>query len=106
MNVVILVTCANKREARRIARGLVEQRLVACVNIVDEIKSIFWWQKEINSANEVLLIAKSKRSLIQKIIKQVKSLHSYQTPEIIALPVVGGNQDYINWINESLRQPS
>ena len=46
MNVVILVTCANKREARRIARGLVEQRLVACVNIVDEIKSIFWWQKE------------------------------------------------------------
>lgn len=106
MNVVILVTCANKREARRIARGLVEQRLVACVNIVDEIKSIFWWQKEINSANEVLLIAKSKRSLIQKIIKQVKSLHSYQTPEIIALPVVGGNQDYINWINESVRQPS
>lgn len=106
MNVVILVTCANKREARRIARGLVEQRLVACVNIVDEIKSIFWWQKEIDSANEVLLIAKSKRSLIQKIIKQVKSLHSYQTPEIIALPVVGGNQDYISWINESLRQPS
>ena len=106
MNVVILVTCANKREARRIARDLVKLKLVACVNIVEGIKSIFWWQKSINSASEMLLIAKSKKSLMLEVIKQVKSLHSYQTPEIIALPIVGGNQDYINWINESVRQPT
>jgi len=103
MNVVILITCANKREAKRIARGLVKKRLVACVNIVDRIKSIFWWQKRIDSASEVLLIAKSKKSLMQKVIRQVKYLHSYQVPEIIALPIVTGNRDYIGWINESIR---
>lgn len=104
MNVVILITCANRREAKKIARGLVGQRLVACVNIVDKIKSIFWWQKRIEKASEVLLIAKSKRSLMPKIIRQVKSLHSYQVPEVIALPIVAGNKDYIDWINESVRQ--
>ena len=103
MNVVILVTCSNQREAKRIAQHLVKQRLVACVNIVDKIKSIFWWQKRIDSAREVLLIAKSKKSLMQKVIRQVKSLHSYQVPEVIALPIVAGNQDYIHWINESIR---
>lgn len=106
MNVVILVTCSNQREAKRIAQHLVKQRLVACVNIVDKIKSIFWWQKRIDSAREVLLIAKSKKSLMQKVIRQVKSLHSYQVPEVIALPIVAGNQDYIHWINESIRQSS
>jgi len=101
MNIVIFITCANKREATRIAKCLVEQRLVACVNLVASIKSIFWWQKRIDSATEVLLIAKSKKSLIDKIVKQVRSLHSYSVPEIIALPIVAGNKDYINWINES-----
>ncbi len=102
MNVVILITCANRKEAKKIARHLVAQRLVACVNIVNEIKSIFWWQGRIDSASEVLLIAKSKKSLTPKLIRQIKSLHSYQVPEIIALPIVTGNKDYINWINESL----
>jgi periplasmic divalent cation tolerance protein len=101
MNIVILITCANKREATRIARHLVEQRLVACVNLIADIKSIFWWQKRIDSATEVLLIAKSRKSLIGKIVRQVRSLHSYSVPEIIALPIVAGNKDYINWINES-----
>ena len=103
MNVVILITCANKREAKKIARNLVKQRLVACVNIIDRIKSIFWWQERIDSASEVLLIAKSKKSLMPEVIRQVKSLHSYQVPEIIALPVMAGNRDYIDWINDSVR---
>ena len=102
MNVVILITCANKREAKRIARDLVVQRLVACVNIITNIESIFWWQKRVDSASEVLLIAKSKNSLMPKVIKQVRSLHSYQVPEVIALPIKAGNSDYLNWINESL----
>jgi periplasmic divalent cation tolerance protein len=104
MNVVIFITCANNKEARKIAQSLVQQRLVACVNIVDKINSIFWWQKKVDSASELLLIAKSKKSLIHKIIRQVKLLHSYKVPEIIALPIVAGNRDYINWINESVRQ--
>ena len=68
---------------------------------IDKIKSIFWWQGAIDSSNEVLLIAKSKKSLIPKIVKKVKSLHSYDVPEVIALPIIGGNRDYIEWINES-----
>ena len=103
MSIVILITCANRREAERIARQLVKQKLVACVNVIDKIKSIFWWQNKIDSASEVLLIAKSKKSMMTKVIKQVKSLHSYQVPEVIALPIVAGNKDYINWINESIR---
>jgi periplasmic divalent cation tolerance protein len=102
-NIVILITCADKKEAGLISRHLVKKKLVACVNIVDRIKSFFWWQKKIDSAREVLLIAKSKKSLLRKVISQVKSLHSYQVPEVIALPIVGGNRDYINWINESIR---
>ena len=101
MNIVIFITCANKREATRIAQRLVGKRLVACVNLAERVESIFWWQKRIDSATEVLLITKSKKSLIDKIVKQVRSLHSYSVPEIIALPIVAGNKDYINWINES-----
>lgn len=102
MNIVILITCPNRREGKKIARHLVKQRLVACVNIIEKINSVFWWQKRVDLANEVLLIAKSKKSLMPKVIRQVKSLHSYQIPEVIALPIVAGNKDYINWINESL----
>lgn len=104
MNIVILITCVNKREAKKITRSLLAKKLVACVNIIDKIESVFWWQGNIESASEVLLIAKSNRSLLQKIIRQVKLLHSYQVPEVIALPIVGGNKDYINWINESIRK--
>lgn len=106
MNIVIFITCANIREARRIAKSLVEKKLVACVNIIDKIKSIFWWQGKIDSASEVLLMAKSKKSLMHKVIRQVKSLHSYQVPEVISLPVIAGNKDYIEWINESVRKSS
>jgi len=102
MNIVILITCANKRQAERIAKHLVKQKLVACVNIVDKIKSIFWWQKRIDSADEVLLIAKSKKSSLNKVTRLGKSLHSYQVPEVIALPIVAGSRDYLNWLNESL----
>lgn len=106
MSIVILITCSNKKEAQRIARYLVGEKLVACVNIVDNIKSMFWWEGKIYSANEVLLITKTKKSMINKIIRQVKPLHSYKVPEIIALPIVAGNKDYINWIDESVRSSS
>lgn len=104
MNVVIFITCANRDEADRIANELVERKLVACVNIVTQVKSVFWWQGKIDSAEEVLLIAKSKKSLMPKIIRQVKSLHSYEVPEVIALSIISGNKDYIDWIDESVRQ--
>ena len=101
MNVIILSTCANNKEAKKISKELVSRRLVACVNIIDNIDSVFWWQNKIDSAKEVMLIAKSKKSKIQKIVGCIKSLHSYKVPEIIALPIIAGDKQYIDWINES-----
>lgn len=99
---VIFVTCANNKEAERIARALVENKLVACVNILDKIKSIFWWQGKVEEAKEALLIIKSKRSKLSKIIKLVRSLHGYDVPEIIALPIIGGYKPYLKWIDASI----
>ena len=105
MNIVILITCASKEEAAKIAQGLIAKKLAACANQVDKVNSLFWWQGKVDSAQESLLIIKSQKALLKKIIKQVKSLHSYKVPEIIALPIIGGNIDYLDWIDESVRQP-
>jgi len=99
---VILVTCPNKKEARKIATFLVKERLSACVNIIDKIESFFWWQKKIDYAKEVLLIIKTKKEKIPKIIKLVKKLHPYSVPEIIALDITTGEKNYLKWIDESL----
>ncbi|MFA4888246.1 MAG: divalent-cation tolerance protein CutA [Candidatus Omnitrophota bacterium] len=103
MHIVVFVTCANREEARKIARALLEKKLAACVNIVGNIASFFWWEKKIDSAAETLLILKSNKACLSKIIKLVKSLHSYEVPEIIALPIIGGDKKYLNWIDASLR---
>jgi periplasmic divalent cation tolerance protein len=73
------------------------------VNIVDKIESLFWWQAKVDKASEVLLIVKSRKDKLAKIIAAVKSAHSYDVPEIIALPIIGGYKPYLKWINESLR---
>lgn len=104
MYIVIFVTASGKQEAEKIASGLVEKRLAACVNIVEKVGSLFHWQGKIDRAEEALLIIKSKKQKLNQIIKLVKSLHSYQMPEIIALPIIGGDKKYLNWIDESLRR--
>ncbi|HLD83041.1 MAG TPA: divalent-cation tolerance protein CutA [Candidatus Omnitrophota bacterium] len=103
MFIVVFVTCSNKREALSIAKGLIKQRLCACVNIIKNIESIFWWQGKIGCAKEILLVIKSRKSRLAKIIKLVKSLHSYEVPEIIALPVIGGHKPYLEWLDDSIR---
>ena len=99
--IVVLVTAKDKKEALKIAQGLLEAKLIACANIIDGVQSLFWWQGKIDSSKEVLLVLKSKKVLFKKISTKVKSLHSYQTPEIIALPVVEGSEDYLGWISSS-----
>jgi len=103
MNVVIFITAANKKEAEKIASVLIKEKLAACVNIIENVHSLFWWQGKVDSAQEVLLIVKSRKTLMNKLIKKVKSLHSYEVPEIIALPIVSGDKKYLEWINESTR---
>ncbi len=101
--IVLFITTATTEEAQRISRVLLEQRKVACVNIVPGVSSFFWWQDKIDSAQESLLIVKTKASQLTELVRLVKKLHSYDVPEIIAMPIVGGNQDYLEWINNEVK---
>ena len=100
--IVLFMTTGTGEEAQGIAELLLNQRKVACVNIVPRVDSYFWWEDKLDSAQENLLIAKTKASLLPEIVTLVKKMHSYEVPEIIALPIVGGNQDYLDWIGQSV----
>ncbi|MFA5189077.1 MAG: divalent-cation tolerance protein CutA [Verrucomicrobiia bacterium] len=99
---VVFVTAASRREARRIARSLLEQRLVACANIIPDVESHYWWEGKIDHAREWLLVMKTRRSRFRAVERAVKQLHSYQVPEIIALPLAAGQADYLRWMAVSL----
>lgn len=103
MYIIVFVTVAKKSEARQIALMLIKNKLAACVNIIDRVNSLFWWQGKVDRAGELLLIIKTKKSKFVKLAKLVKSLHSYTVPEIIALPIIMGNPEYLEWINDSFR---
>ena len=103
--IVICITCADKKEAYNIANTLLKEKLVACGNIVTGISSIYWWKNRIERSKEVLLTAKTIKTRFSKIVKRVKELHSYDVPEIIALPVICGSKDYLNWIDDSVKMP-
>lgn len=100
---IILVTCSSMEEAEKISKSLVEEKLAACVNIVSTVKSFFWWEGKIDEAEEHLLIIKTSIKKIEKLIKRVKELHSYDVPEIISLPILEGNLEYLKWIKESIK---
>ena len=100
---VILVTASNSEEAHKIADELLGRRQVACVNIVPGVNSLFWWQDKLDSAHENLLIIKTKASLLNEIVALVKRIHSNDVPEIIALPIVGGNPDYLEWMSKEVK---
>jgi periplasmic divalent cation tolerance protein len=101
-SIVVLVTSADE-QAQEIADTLLQQRKVACVNIVPGVSSFFWWQGRPDSDRESLLIIKTKASLLAEVIALVKKVHSYDVPEIIALPIIGGNPDYLDWIDKEVR---
>ena len=96
--VVVFITTGTEPEAAEISRRLVEQRLAACVNIVPAIRSFFWWQDAIESDDEVLLVVKTRSVLLPQLVGMVKQIHSYDVPEVIALPIVGGNEEYLKWV--------
>ena len=100
--IVVFITANNAGEAQQIAGLLLEERQAACVNIIPEVDSRFWWEGELDSAQESLLVIKTKASLLPNIIELVKGVHSNAVPEIIALPILGGNQDYLDWIDKEV----
>ena len=96
--IVVLITTGTPEEAQRIAAVLLEERKAACVNIVPRVSSRFWWRGELDSAEESLLLVKTKASLLDEVVTLVKDAHSYDVAEVIALPIVGGSQDYLDWM--------
>ena len=98
--IIVLVTASSEEEARKIATALVDEHLAACVNIAPSIRSFFFWEGKTQDAQESLLICKSRKSLFEKIIKRVKEMHSYSVPEIIALPIVAGSAEYLDWMSK------
>jgi len=100
---VVLTTTSSWDEAEKIAKTLLEERLVACANIIGPVHSLFWWQGKINTAQEHLILMKTRSDLFGKVSERVKTLHSYQVPEIIATPIIEGSKEYLKWLDESLR---
>lgn len=102
-DIVLFITTADAEEAQRIADVLVKEKKAACVNIVPKVSSLFWWQGKVEKAEENLLIVKSQAPLLNQIVKLVKRHHRYEVPEIIALPIIGGNPDYLEWIDKEVK---
>lgn len=103
---MIFVTCGNVREAQRIAETLVEERLAACVNIHQAaVRSVYRWKGKVEQEREFLLVIKTTSRLFSRIERRVRELHSYETPQIVALPIVAGSRPYLAWIGESVGQP-
>jgi periplasmic divalent cation tolerance protein len=94
----IYITTGSMDEAKKIGRELISNRLAACVNIIDNMHSMFWWEDEIQEDREVILIAKTKESLVTELIDKVKSVHSYDCPCIVSLPIFDGNRAFLDWI--------
>ena len=98
-NIIVLITAGSEEEAHSIAESLVKGKKAACVNIVPRVDSLFWWEDKLDSARENLLLVKTKASLFPEIVELVKRTHSYEVPEIIALPVIAGSEDYLKWLD-------
>ncbi|MCS6817850.1 MAG: divalent-cation tolerance protein CutA [Blastocatellia bacterium] len=97
-----MITTSSREEAQRIAEALVHERLAACVTIVPEVESVYWWEGRIVRDREVLLLVKTMRAKWPRLMAVVKERHSYQVPEIIALPIVEGSEAYLEWLAQSL----
>ena len=102
--IIVLITAGSEEEAHRIAELLVNERKAACVSIIPTVESLFWWEGEIESGRESLLLVKTKASLLAETVELAKRIHSYEVPEIIALPIVAGSEDYLKWLDAACQQ--
>ena len=101
--IIIIVTTAGREEAETIVQRLLEARLIACANIIGPVSSHFHWSGKMEKAEEYLILMKSRKDLFEKLSETVKALHSYEVPEILALPVVEGSKAYMDWLGSCLR---
>lgn len=104
--VVVLMTCKSAKEAVRIAKHLLEKHLIACANLVPEVRSIYHWKGKVADQKECWMLLKSTRELMPALRIEVEKEHSYSVPELIALPIIDGSPNYLNWLNEELASAS
>ena len=100
--IIVLVTTASKDEAEKIIQHLLDARLIACANIIGPVYSFFRWSGKVEKAEECLMLMKSRKDLFEKLAEAVKAMHSYEVPEILALPVVEGSKAYLDWLESCL----
>mgnify|MGYP001499570546 CR=1 FL=1 len=100
---ITLVTVPSKEESEKISRSLVEKDLAACVNIIPSVQSVYKWEGEINTDNELLLVIKGRTDNLEALEKEVLQLHSYDTPEVISFSIEKGNKEYLNWMSNTLK---
>ncbi|MEM1524562.1 MAG: divalent-cation tolerance protein CutA [Nitrososphaerales archaeon] len=99
----VVATMSNKNEAERIAKLLLEKRVAGCVQIIGPIISMYWWKGKIERAEEWLCLIKSRLNLYNELESLIRENHSYEIPEILAMPIIKGNNDYIKWLNNELK---
>jgi periplasmic divalent cation tolerance protein len=98
--IIVYVTAGSPAEGDRLARALVDERLAACVNRLATVQSVYRWEGKLEQSEEQLLIIKTQRRLFAALEKRVRELHSYSVPEIVALPIIEGSQDYLRWLGD------
>ena len=103
-HVVGFVTCGSRSEARKLARVVLAKRLAACVNIVNEVESHYWWHGKLECANEWLLLIKTTKAKSAAVTKAIKSAHSYSVPEIVFISISSGERSYLKWVGDSVKQ--
>ncbi|MGQ9461306.1 MAG: divalent-cation tolerance protein CutA [Candidatus Bathyarchaeaceae archaeon] len=104
--VVVVITTSNKEEAVKIVRSLLEERLIACANILGPVSSMFWWEGKIEEAGEFLVFMKSHENHFERLSERIAEIHSYEVPEIIAFPIIKGSKSYLKWLGDSLQPVS
>lgn len=103
---LIYCTCADEAKASAIGRTLVEERLVACVNVVPASASTYRWQGKLETATEAILLAKTRAALAEQVLARIKALHEYQVPCVLALPILAGHAEYLDWVAAETKAPS
>ena len=98
---LVLSTAASSEEGIGIGRRLVEERLAACVNVVPSVRSLYWWEGEVQEADEAVLMIKTRRDRYPELERRLQALHSYTVPEIVALPIVAGSAAYLGWVRDN-----
>ncbi|MFH1784586.1 MAG: divalent-cation tolerance protein CutA [bacterium] len=102
--IVVFVTCPSRSEALALKEMLLNERKAACINIIPAVHSFFWWKGKVDACREALLIIKTRSDVFKKVVSLVRSSHTYEVPEIIALPVIDGNKEYLDWMNETIKK--